>query len=209
VSVLAVAAGVLVVLGAVIGVAAGEARFALLGLVITLVVSPFVADPLPDTLPLAVRVVAATLAGYLLLMAARRSVGEVGTPLGIPATLAAAAAAVAAGFAPLAVGVPRLGPEIALGAGLACCVLAVPVVVLAHDAFRLGAGLVVLVSGGLLARVGLVGTPSTAAEQIATALLLVALAGAVATLASAVSSTTGDLVIDEPVGRERGRGVRT
>jgi hypothetical protein len=209
VSPLALAVGVFVVLGATIALAAGEARLALFGLAVTLVLAPFVADPLPDTLPLAVRVVAATLTAYLLAIAARRSSGEVGSPLGLPATLAAGAAAMAAGFAPLAVGVPRFGPEIALGAGFACIVLAVPAVVLAHDAFRLGTGLLVLVSGALLARVGLIGTPPTAAEQIATALLLVALGGAIATLAGAAASASGSLAIDDPGSRERRPGGRS
>jgi len=209
VSALPVAAGVLVVLGAVVGIAAREARVALLGLLVALLLAPFVADPLPGTLPLAVRIVGGTLAGYLLGLAARRSTDPVGSPLGLPATLAAAAAATAAGLAPLAVGLPQFGPDIALAAGLACLVLAVPAVTFGRDVFRLGAGLVVLLTGALLVRVGLIGTLPSDAEQVATALLVVVLGGAVATVAGAAISASGGLGLDDRPAAGRRAGGRS
>lgn len=208
-SAIPVAAGVLVVLGAVVGIAAREARVALLGLLVTLLLAPFVADPLPGTLALAVRIVGGTLAGYLLGLVARRSTEPIGSPLGLPATLAAAAAATAAGLAPLTMGLPRFGPDIALGAGLACLVLAVPAVAFGRDVFRLGAGLVVLLTGALLVRVGLVGTPLPEAEQVATALLVVVLGGAMTTLAGAAISASGDLGLDDRSAGDRRSGARS
>ena len=94
-------------------------------------------------------------------------------------------------------GLPRFGPDVALAAGLACLVLAVPAVALGHEVFRLGVGLVVLLTGALLVRVGLIGTPPSDAEQVATALLLVLLGGAIATLAGAAVSASGSLALDD------------
>ena len=149
---IAVAAAAVVVLGAVLGTGARSARVATLGLTMALLFSPFVADPLPDTLALATRLVGGTLAGYLLLVTSRRAVAPVGSPLGSLALLAAAGAAAVAGFQPSILGLARQGPEEAMAAGLACLILALPAVVAARDTFRLGASLVVALTGILLVR---------------------------------------------------------
>ena len=52
--------------GAVTAISAREARAALVGLAIALVASPFLGDPLPQVSTLAMRVVGAALAAYLL-----------------------------------------------------------------------------------------------------------------------------------------------
>lgn len=191
-----VAAAVAVVLGAVLGTAARSARVALLGLTVVLLFSPFIADPLPDTLPLAIRLVAGTLAGYLLLVTARRATAPVGSPLGTAALLAAAAAAFAAGLQPFTLGLPRLGPDAAMAAGLACLVVALPAVAAARDAFRLGAGLVVALSGTLVLRAALAGSPGPA-EEVAIAFAIVTLGGAVAILGSSASAASGALGLDD------------
>ena len=191
-----VAAAVAVVLGAVVGTAARSARVALLGLAVVLLFSPFIADPLPDTLPLTIRLVAGTLAGYLLLVTARRAAGPVGSPLGAAASLAATAAAFAAGLQPFTLGLARLGPDAAMAAGLACLVVALPAVVAARDAFRLGTGLLVGLSGALVLRAALAGSPSPA-EEVAIAFAIVTLGGAVAILGAAASGATGALGLDD------------
>ena len=104
------------------------------------------------------------LAAFLLLVAGRRAGDESGSPLGLPATLAAAAAAYVAGLGATAVGLPAFGPSAAVGAGLACLAVALPPVIRARDAFRLGTALVVLANAGLLLRSGLVGHPARARD---------------------------------------------
>lgn len=190
------AAAVAVVLGAVLGTAAGSARVALLGITVVLLFSPFIADPLPDTLALGIRLVAGTLAGYLLLVTARRAAGPVGSPLGAGALLAAAAAAFAAGLQPSTLGLPRLGPDAAMAAGLACVVVALPAVAAARDAFRLGAGLLVALSGILVLRAALAGSPGPA-EEVAIAFAIATLGGAVAILGAAAAGATGTLGLDD------------
>src|SRR5688572_4946273 len=60
-----------VVLGAIVAGSARNARTAVLGLILALVGASFVADPLPDTLALAGRLVGAMLGGYLLWVVSR------------------------------------------------------------------------------------------------------------------------------------------
>ena len=198
-----VTAAVAVVLGAALGTGTRNARVAMLGLTIVLLFSPFVADPLPDTLPLAIRLVAGTLAGYLLLVTARRATAPVGSPLGSAALLAAAGAAAVAGLGPSTLGLPRPGPDAALAAGLACLVVAMPALAAARDAFRLGAGLVVALSGILLVRAALAGSPSPA-EEVASAFAIATLGGAVAILGGSASAATGTLGLDDTAARPDG-----
>ena len=193
-TVLLIAAGALVALGAAIATGARGAPAASLGALACLVFEPFVAEPLPE-LPVALfRIVAGVLAAFLLLVAGRRAGDESASPLGLPATLAAAAAAVVAGLGATAVGLPAFGPSVAVAAGLACLAVALPPVIRARDAFRLGIALVVLVNAGLLLRSGLAGTQS-ALEVLVGGATLVALAAAVVTLAGMAATATGDLAI--------------
>ncbi|MBP1705508.1 MAG: hypothetical protein H6Q36_1247 [Chloroflexi bacterium] len=200
---IAVAAAAVVVLGAVLGTGARSARVATLGLTMALLFSPFVADPLPDTLALATRLVGGTLAGYLLLVTSRRAVAPVGSPLGSLALLAAAGAAAVAGFQPSILGLARQGPEEAMAAGLACLILALPAVVAARDTFRLGASLVVALTGILLVRAALVGSPS-GAEEVAITFAIATLGGAVAFLGAVTSAAGGTLSLDDVGARPDG-----
>ena len=135
---LLVAAGALVAIGAAVGTGARDARIASLGLAVMLAAAPFVANPLPGPLPLAFGVVAGILAGFLVFVAARRVPNHAGPPLGLPATLGAAAAGFAVGISATAVALPRLGPDAALAAGLAACAVAVGPIAVTRDIFSLG-----------------------------------------------------------------------
>ena len=68
---------------------------------------------------------------------------------------------------------PRSGRARPWAAGLACLAVALPPVIRARDAFRLGTALVVLANAGLLLRSGLSGT-SPALEVLAGGAALVA-----------------------------------
>lgn len=193
-TVLLVAAGALVALGAGVATGARGERAASIGALACLVFVPFVADPLPE-MPVALfRIVAGVLAAFLLLVAGRRADEESASPLGLPATLAAAAAAFVAGLGATAVGLPSFGPSAAVGAGLACLAVSLPPVIRARDAFRLGTALVVLANAALLLRSGLSGT-SPALEVLVGGAALVVLAAAVLTLAGMAATATGALTI--------------
>jgi hypothetical protein len=178
---LAVAA-IAVTAGAVVCVSARDGRIALAGLAGVLVVSPFIADPLPTTLSLAVRVVAALLAVYLAWIVIR-SPGSVtrGSLLGWLVEALVAAAAWLVGFGTAGLGAPALGPPEAQAAGFALAALAVGPIVHGRDVYRLGSGAVLLVSGVLLISASLAGTP-TQLEEIVSAALIVGLGGVVAFL---------------------------
>ncbi len=191
---LLVAAGAVVALGAGVAIGARGGRAATSGALLVLVFSPFLADPLPAWPELAFRIVAGVLAAFLLLVASRSAEDDDGSPLGLPAALAAAAAAFAAGVGATAVGLPSFGPTGALAAGLACLVVATPPVTRAGSPFRLGTGLVVLLDGALLLRSGLVGTPP-ALESLVAGVALVGLAGAVAALAGSAAIAAGDTAL--------------
>lgn len=191
---LLVAAGALVALGAGFATGARRPRAASLGALVCLVFAPLVADPLPEVPVALYRIVAGVLAAFLLVLTGRRADDESGSPLGLPATLAVAAAAFVAGLGATAVGLPAFGPGAAVGAGLACLAVALPPVIRARDAFRLGTGLIVLANAGLLLRSGLSGTPP-ALEVVVGGAALVALAAAVVALGGLASTATGDLAI--------------
>ena len=190
-TVLLVAAGALVALGAGVATGARGARAASVGALACLVFAPLVAEPLPETPVALFRLVAGVLAAFLLLVAARRAGEESASPLGLPATLAAAAAAFVAGLGATAVGLPAFGPGAAVGAGLACLAVALVPVIRTRDAFRLGSALLVLANAGLLLRSGLSGTPP-ALETLVGGVALVALAAAIVTLAGMTGTATGD-----------------
>jgi hypothetical protein len=201
-----------VIAGAVVAVSAREARAALLGLVVVLIASPLLADPLPGPLPLAARIAAAFL-GARLIAIAIRDLGQptAGSRLGWPVEALAAAAGAAVGFGTHGLGAPALGPAAASAAGFAVGVLAAAPIVTSRDVFRLGTGAMLLLSGGLLVRAGLGGTPSDL-EQLVTAGLVVGVAGAVALIVRGAREATGTLIAaDEgitsrPPSRHLGRG---
>lgn len=198
------AAAVVVVAGGVIAVSSRESRQAILGLTLAAVAAPLVAVPLPDTLPLAARLVGAILGGFLLWVAVRGQPATRGSRLGWPVEALLAAAAAVAGFGAIGIVAPGpaadvfvgaeravIAPREALAAGFATGALAIGPIFAGRDVLRLGTGLVLAVLAAQLVRVGLAGSPS-GLEQIVTAGLTVVVAGTSATLAAnAVRSGSG------------------
>jgi hypothetical protein len=174
-----------VVVGAVVAGSARNARAAILGLVVTMVGAPVIADPPAAPLGLAARLLAALLAGYLLWIAARgHNVRTAGSRVGWPTDAFLAVAAAVVGYGSHGLGAPADGPALASAAGFALAALAVLPLVTGRDLLRVGLGLGLLLGGALLVRTGLGGTPD-AVEQVLTAVLVATLGGAVAVLAAA------------------------
>ena len=176
------AAAVIVLAGAVVGVSARDARLALGGLAVTLFVAPFLADPLPSAVALGTRLVAAALAAYLPWIAVRDP-GSItrGSLLGAPVEAIVGLAAFVIGYGTAGLGAPAVGPAEAQGAGVALIALAVGPLVFGRDVFRLGSGAVLLLGGVLLVRTSLAGTPS-GLESVVTGALFIALGGSIAFL---------------------------
>lgn len=183
-----------VVAGGVVAVSVRDARVVVLALTSVLVLTPAVAEPMAAPAGLAARGIGGILAGYLLLIATR-SRADVSVPvattegsrIGWPAEVLVAAAASVAGMAAHGLGAPALGPASATAAGFAIAAIAVPSVLTGRDVVRIGTGLMLLLDAGLLVRVALGGTPEPL-EQLLTAALIVALAGAIAAVARTARS---------------------
>jgi len=174
-----------VVLGGVVASSARNARTAVLGLILAMVGGAFLAEPLPDSVGLAARLVGAVLAGYLLWIAGRDADARTGgSRLGWPAELLLAGAAAVVGYGSHGLGAPAAGPALAQAAAFALAALAVAPVVNGRDVMRIGIGLSLLASGTILVRVGLAGNPD-ALEQLLFAGLVAVLGGVVAALAVA------------------------
>jgi hypothetical protein len=174
-----------VVIGAVVAASAHSARVAILGLVVTLVGAPAVAEPPAEALGLAARLVGAVLAGYLLWIATRgHNVRTAGSRVGWPTEAFVAAAAAVVGYGSHGLGAPAAGPAFASATGFALAAVAVLPVVTGRDVLRVGLGLLLLLTGALLLRTGIDGTPD-AFEEVLTAVLVATLGGAVAVLALA------------------------
>jgi hypothetical protein len=193
-----------VVVGAVVAGSARNARTAVLGLMVALLFSPFLADPTAQPLGLAARLVGATLSGYLLWIAARgNGVWTGGSLLGWPAELLVAIAAAVVGYGSQGLGAPAAGPAVAQAAGFALAALAVAPIVNGRDIIRVGLGLLLLITGALLIRSALGGTPQ-ALEEVVTAGLIATLGGAVAVLAVSARAEGADFELaEEPGGRVR------
>ncbi|MEP6638611.1 MAG: hypothetical protein ABJC39_04610 [Chloroflexota bacterium] len=177
-----------VIVGAVVAGSARNARTAILGLVMTMVGGPLLADPSAAPLGLAARLVAAILAGYLLWIATRGpGVRTRGTLLGWPTDLFLAAGAAVVGYGSSGLGAPAGGPPLAAAAGFALAALAFLPIVTGRDILRVGIGLGLLLGGALLLRTSLGGTPD-ALEQLMAAGLIATLGGAVAVLCIAARS---------------------
>lgn len=178
-----------VVLGAVVATSARDARTAVLGVIVALIGASFVTDPLPESLALAARLVGATLGGYLLWIVGRGSDTRAeprteGSRLGWPTEILVAAAAGAVGFGSHGLGAPAAGPAVAQAVGFALAALSVAPILNGRDVLRIGIGLNLLVTGSVLVRTGLGGTPE-ALEQLLVAGLLAVLGGVVAAIAAA------------------------
>lgn len=180
-----------VVVGAVVAGSARNARSAILGLVVTMVAAPVLADPMPAPLALAARLVGAVLAGYLLWIATRGDrVQTQGSLVGWPTEAFLAIAAAVVGYGSHGLGAPTDGPPLAAAAGFALAAVAILPVVTGRDILRIGLGLCLLLGGALLVRVSLGGTPD-ALEEVMTAGLVATLGGAVAILAVAARTDGG------------------
>jgi hypothetical protein len=193
-----------VVIGAVVAGSARNARTAILGLAVVLLFGPFLADPSAQPLGLAARLVGATLAGYLLWIAARGGgVWTGGSWLGWPADLLVAAAAAAAGYGSHGLGAPALGPALAQAAGFALAALSIAPLANGRDIIRIGTGLLLLASGALLVSSALDGTPE-ALEEVVIAGLIAGLGGAIALLAVSARASG----IDFELAQDRAGRVR-
>jgi hypothetical protein len=174
-----------VMLGAVVAGSARNARSAIFGLIVAMVGAPLLADPLAAPLGLAARLVGAVLAGYLLWVATRGPLlRTAGSLVGWPTDAFLGIAAFVVGYGSHGLGAPAEGPALAAAAGFGLAALSVLPVVTGRDILRIGMGLMLLLTGALLVRVSLGGTPD-ALEQLLTAGLVAALGGAAAILAIA------------------------
>ncbi len=203
IAVLGFVAAIVVVASAVIAVSARDARIGIVGFTLASAVASVVADPLPAAIPLLFRIVAALFAGFLLWVTVRETDTRVGsTSLGWPVEGLAAATAFAIGLAPNLLQTGQAGPDTAFASGLALIVLAVVPVMFARDAFRLGMGLLLLLDGAALVRVGIAGTPAPL-EQLTLGILAIGVAGATAVVAFNAFAVSGTLDLapgadDEP-----------
>jgi len=180
-----------VVTATIVAVSVRDARIATLSLAMVMLLGAVVADPVAAPVGLAARSVGAILAAYLLWIAARERTDDAlppapteGTRVGWPTEILLAAAAAVVGYAAQGLGAPPLGPVEASVAGFAVAALAVAPVMTGRDVFRVGIGLILLLTAAELVGTGLVGTQEPLAQLVTTA-LLVTVAGTVATLALA------------------------
>ncbi len=195
-------AALAVVAGAVIALSAHDIRLILAGLVVSLGVSPLLADPLPSPIAVAARIAAALLGAQLLLVALR------GTPaptraaaLGPLSPALAAVAACVVGYATSGVGSPAVGPPLATAAGFGLVTLALGPILLGRDVLRVGLGMILLVTAAELIRAGLAGTPGPL-EQVVSAGAIVAVLGATAAIAASVLASGHNLSVDGSAPRE-------
>ena len=174
-----------VLLGAVVAASARTARTAILGMVLAMVAACFLADPLPDSLGLAIRLVGTLLAGYLLWIAGRdQDARTAGSRLGWPAEILVAAAAAVVGYGSHGLGAPANGPALAQACGFGVAALAVAPLFNGRDVLRIGLGAILLTTGAILVRTSLGGTPGNL-EQLVTAGLVAVVGAVVAALAIA------------------------
>jgi hypothetical protein len=217
--------------GAVVAMSAHEPRLAALGLLVALVGSVYVADPLPGTIALAARLVGAVLAGYLVWVALRRAPAPTaGSRLGWPGAAAIGVFAFVAGWlAGVAIGA-ALGPGAtegpstglagaglasgspvalaAMGAAFALTALAAGPVLIARDVLRLGVGLLLMVATTGLLRGALAGRADDIVE-LAFAVLTALGGAAVAALVARSLRLHGDLELHGSPTREAAVRSRT
>ena len=193
---LLLAAGLGVIAGGGLAVGALGLNGALGGLLGLLVLAPFLADPLPSALSIAVRVVGALLTVELLWITLHRSPGlRRPSPLGLPAVLLAGFAAAIAGLAlpaavsgpPIVLGELLVGVDagvIARAAALGLAVIALPVVLGRGSLGSIAIGAAVLLTAAELLLVGLMG-PRTPLDHLLLAVTQASLAAGALVVASA------------------------
>ena len=178
-----------VVAGGVVAVSARDARMSMVGLAAALVFAPLVAEPFPDGLVVAMRVVAALLAVYLLWVVAREGFDIRQPRLRWPVELLIAAAAGLAGLSSPALTTPPIsevaavGLPVARGAAFAIGALAIIPILEGRDALRLGTGLVLAVLAVTLLQQG-IGSAVPPIEHLAFAGVMVGVAATSAGLGS-------------------------
>lgn len=200
-----------VVAGAVVAASQRDARAVVLGLAAVSVMTPALAEPVPDPIGLAARLLAAILGAYLVWIAVRdrdhgaTSPPTVGSRIGWPTEVLLAGAGGIVGFSEHGLGAPALGPALASATGFGIATIAVLPLLTGRDLLRLGVGLTLMLHAGLLVRVGLGGTP-VVLEQLITAGLVAALGGALAALIMAARSDGSgslELTYDPTARRQR------
>ncbi len=155
---------------------ARSSRMAVLGMGGVLVLSPLTLSALPPVLPLAFWMVAALLAAFLLLLAARGATDLLPPlPLGGWPEGAFVALGLVLGWAVATVAGPGRGPSSAMAAGVAVAIAAVPLIAFSRDALRTAIGAVLVLDAAGLVATALAGTPSQL-EIVALALAVAAAA---------------------------------
>jgi hypothetical protein len=206
VSLIALAAALAVTAAAAIAVRTTDARLAVLATTAALLIAPLVADPLPEPLVLALRLVAALLAGYLLLLPVRRASPLLaGLRLGGTAEAVFVVAAFVIGMLATSVASEATGPVPALGAGFALLLAGLDLLIFVEDGVRLGGGALFALTGAGLIVTAFAGTPADPFEA-ALGLALVAVAAAATWLALLALGTRGELRFDARHGDLRDMG---
>jgi hypothetical protein len=183
-----------VVAGGIVAVSAHDARTVVLGLAIALILSPIVAEPIPDAVGLGARWVGAVLASYLMWVAARgHRAGTTGSLVGWPTEVFLAIAAAAVGYGSHGLYATGTGPAAAAAAGCALCALAVVPIVNGRDILRISVGLGLLLTGAGMIVTGATGAP-TSFEQLLMAGLIATFGGAIALL---ITSTRAVEPVDD------------
>ena len=172
--------GLIVVAAAAVSVTVADGRAVALALLIALALSPFAASPLPGTLEIAGRVVAALLAAYVLWIVMKSgAVRSEGSAIGVLAELGVAAAAYVVGWWIQPV-TPLQGPVAEQAAGFSLVALAA-LPLAGANVFRAGVGVMLLVLGASLVMETWLG-PAPALAQLAVTALLLVIPAAVAVL---------------------------
>ncbi|HEY3163650.1 MAG TPA: hypothetical protein VGJ71_04785 [Candidatus Limnocylindrales bacterium] len=181
--------------GGVLAVSARDARATVLGVLIVLLDAPLIATPWPDPLSILARIAATLLAVRLISIGLRGELIVAGSRIGWPAEALLAVAAAVVGYGSHGLGAAGLGAAEAQATGFALVVLAAAPLLVGRDAVRLAIGALLLLVAATLIRVGL-GPRPTEAEQLVTALLTIALGGAIAVIVLAARAAGGLDAID-------------
>jgi hypothetical protein len=209
--------------GAVVAVSAREPRVATLGVLVALLGSAFVAEPMPGSIALGARLVGAVLGGYLVWAALRGAPAPTaGSHMGWPGATSIAivgflagwlaAAAVGGALASISGDGPSIGvaapgliagspvSRAAMGAAFALVALAAGPVLVARDVLRAGLGLLLMIAAAerLLASSG----RTDDVAQLAFALLIAAGGATIAGLVRRSLRTHGDLDLRAHSSRE-------
>lgn len=201
------AVAAIAIAGGVVAASARDLRATVLGLLVVLLATPLIADPVPSPLAVLARVAAALLAARLMTIALRGEATTTGTPIGWPAEALIAAAAAVGGYGSHGLGAPALGPAEAQAAAFGLAAVAMAPLVTGRDVLRLGVGAMLLVQAALLVAQAL-DEPAADGRQLVVAVLTIALGGAIAVIAAAARAGGGLAVLEdaaaEAVIRRRG-----